>query len=75
MKYEIVEYNVVNDEMDRNSGVVILTDFANLLEVHKYMDANYEPPNKYWMVRAKKEPVDMTDFKVALEQARKNCKK
>ena len=69
MKYEIVEYNVVDGKMDPNSGVVMLTDFANLMEVHEYMDVNFEPPDKHWMVRTKKEPVDLGDLKGPLEQA------
>jgi hypothetical protein len=75
MKYEIVEYNVVDGKMDPNSGVVILTDFANLMEVHEYMDVNFEPPDKHWMVRTKKEPVDLGDFAGPLAQARENWMK
>jgi hypothetical protein len=75
MKWEIVEYDVVDGKMNPDSGKVILTDFANLMEVHEYMDVNFEPPNKHWMARVKKEPVDLGDFKGPLEQARKNWMK
>jgi hypothetical protein len=75
MKWEIVEYDVVDGKMDANSGKVILTDFANLMEVHEYMDVNFEPLGKHWMARVKKEPVDLGDFAGPLAQARENWMK
>lgn len=53
MKYELVEYDVVDDKMVLDSGKVIFTDY--LIQVHEFMNLNFEPPNKHWMVRTKKE--------------------
>jgi hypothetical protein len=75
MKWEIVEYDVVDGKMIADSGKVIFKDFANLLEVHEFMDANREPENKHWMARVTKGPVDLGDFAGPLARARENWMK